>query len=93
MADKLRTGTVNDLEDSLAGAIEAAMQAEWHAAKGQFLPDGAAGQDRRILFVAIAKGVLGYLEAHQAELLTTVEKDTLEGHAHQLSFGVDRGGS
>jgi hypothetical protein len=89
MAAKLKAGTFEDLADSLAGAIEAAMKAQWQAAKQQPLPEGPGDLDRHILFAAIAQGVLGYLHAHQADLLTTVAKDTADGHAHQLSFDLE----
>lgn len=89
MANPLVTGTANDLGDSMAAAIDAAMQEEWNLAYGAPLPGGAGELDRKILFAAVAKGVLRYLHAHQADLVTDVVHDTASGHAHQLAFGLD----
>ncbi len=89
MADPLRTGTYNDLDDTLAGAIDAAMPEEWQAAKGQPLPGGPGEQDRHILFAAIAKGVLRYLHDHRGDLQTTQVKDTSSGHRHELDFDIE----
>jgi hypothetical protein len=62
----MKPGTVAHFTDSLAEAIENAMKMEWRAVKGETLP--AEGQDdRRVLFVAIAQGILDYLKDHQAD--------------------------
>jgi hypothetical protein len=56
----LKAGTVSDFSDSLAAAIEHALEVEWELVKGETLPaDGQA--DRRLLFVAIAQGIVRYL--------------------------------
>jgi hypothetical protein len=68
---ELKAGHVDDFSNSMAQAIETAMQQELMAVSGQSLP--AAGQDdRRLLFVAIARGVLEYLKAHEAETLNSI---------------------
>lgn len=85
----LKAGRVNDFSNSMAEAIETAMKQEWHAVKGEWLPAPLGEEDRRILFVAVARGVLGYLKAHQADILTNTEHDTTSGHHHQLSFDFD----
>jgi hypothetical protein len=57
--------------NGLTAAIEAGFEREWQAAKGT--PAPSAGQaDRRIMFAAVARGVLQYLEDHQNELLRTI---------------------
>ena len=89
MAAPLRTGTYVDLDDSLAGAIDAAMQEEWQAAKGEALPGGPGEQDRHILFAAIAKGVLRYLHDHRGDLQTTKVHDTSSGHRHVMDFDIE----
>lgn len=86
MADPLTAGTANDLGDGMAAAIDAAMQEEWQAAYGSPLPGGAGELDRKILFAAVAKGVLRYLYAHRADLVSDVVHDTIDGHSHQLAF-------
>jgi hypothetical protein len=53
--------------DSLAEEIDNALKMEWLAIKKQPLPD-AGKDDRRLLFAAIAQGVLNYLLDHSAEL-------------------------
>lgn len=57
----------NALADSLALAIENELKKYHQSIKGKPLP--AVGEkDRRILFVAIARGVLGYLSQKQAQI-------------------------
>ncbi len=55
-----KAGTVNDFADSMAKAIEDALKTEWAQVKGEALPS-TGEEDRRLLFVAIAQGVLRYL--------------------------------
>lgn len=72
---QLRGGHATDITDSMAEAIEIALQQEWPLARGVPLPtDGL--QERRILFVAIARGVLQYLKDHQHEFMNSI---TLNG--------------
>jgi O-methyltransferase involved in polyketide biosynthesis len=66
----LKAGHVNDFSNSMAEAIEIAMQQEL-AASGTALP-AAGADDRRLLFVAIARGVLQYLKAHQTETFNSI---------------------
>jgi hypothetical protein len=53
------------LTDSVAAAIETEMSNMFLALKNLSLPD-TGKDDRRILFVAIARGILQYLSDHQA---------------------------
>lgn len=79
--------TPGEFANSMASAIEAAMQAEWLAIKGVPMPSGAEGaQDRQMLFAAIAQGVLQYLRDHRHDITTTSVHDTSTGHTHQLEF-------
>jgi hypothetical protein len=84
---QLKPGGINDMADSMAERISKAMQAEWQAAFGQPLPD-PDNRDRRVLFVAIAKGVLGYLHDNLAALETNVVQDAPGGHKHRLDFDL-----
>jgi hypothetical protein len=89
MAD-LKAGTVanpNDFAASMAAYMEAAMQKEWQAVKGYELPAGVGVDDRRILFAAVAQGVLRYLEDNLIRLETTTVSST-GNHKHTLTFGV-----
>jgi hypothetical protein len=84
---ELIAGRYDAIATSLAQAIEDAMQDEWKFYHGgESLPDQGT-QDRLIMFKAVARGVLGYLEQHQAEIGTT-PSDGGSGHTHQLAFGV-----
>lgn len=67
----LKAGHVNDFSNSMAEAIEQAMQQELLASQGISLPS-AGEEDRRLLFVAIARGVLQYLKIHQAEIFNNI---------------------
>lgn len=72
---QLKGGHAADMTNSMAEAIETALQQEWPLARGVPLPpDGMA--ERRILFVAIARGVLQYLKDHQHEFINSI---TLNG--------------
>jgi hypothetical protein len=63
----LKAGSVASFGDSMALAMEDALAAELMALKGIPLPTDSA-QERRMLFCAIAQGVLEYLHANQADL-------------------------
>jgi hypothetical protein len=66
----LKAGHVNDLSNSMAEAIETALQEEL-ALMGQPIP--VAGQEtRRAFFVAIARGILQYLKIHEAEVFNSI---------------------
>ena len=88
MANPLTAGTAGNLGDSMAAEIEAAMEEEWQAAYGAPLPGGVGELDRKILFAAVAKGVLRYLYAHRDDLVTDVVTGTTGGHQHKLAFGL-----
>lgn len=74
---ELKAGHVSDFSNSMAEAIETAMQQELMAVSGISLP--AKGQDdRRLLFVAIARGVLQYLKDHENETLKSITLNRTE---------------
>ena len=50
------------------------MQQEWQALKGTPLPQFGQ-EERHLLFVSIARGVLQYLKAHQSEILNSITLD------------------
>ena len=91
MATPLRAGSHDSIDDgSMTAAINAAMREEWRAARGQDLDDdGPGAEDRRILFAAVAKGVLRYLYAHREELVTTLQhSEGLADHRHDAAFDL-----
>lgn len=59
------------LQDSMARAMEDAMADVLDKVKGTSLPE-AGREDLRLLFVAIARGILGYLQDHEGEILAGV---------------------
>ncbi len=64
--------TTNDL----TAEIEKVMAEEYAKKKGAPLP-ALGGEDRKLLFTAIAGGVLQYLESKQNEVMKTIKvKDT-----------------
>jgi hypothetical protein len=64
----------------MTAAMEKALKAEWQKAKDEALSDDYA-EDRRLLFAAIARGVLEYLEDHENEIfkeITLQQKGTTQ---------------
>lgn len=55
----------------LTAKIDAAFAAEWQRTKGVPLPAGG-GEDRRLLFAAVARGVLEYLKEKDGETYKTI---------------------
>lgn len=55
----------------LVEKMVAALETEYNARKGRSLPLGYEG-DREVLFAAIARGILEYLEEKQNEFISTV---------------------
>lgn len=58
-------------DTDMAAAIEAAFVAEWLSVKDENLAT-LGQQERQILFIGIARGILQYLEAHQDEVVLSV---------------------
>jgi hypothetical protein len=68
----LKPGTVGSFAaNSLAEAIESSFAAELRASKNQALP-AIQVEDRRLLFAAIAQGVLTFLARNDADLIVNV---------------------
>ena len=61
----------------LTDAIDKAFAIEWKAAKQTEVP-GAGAADRRLMFAAVARGLLQYLADHQATFITRVTLTTDE---------------
>jgi hypothetical protein len=83
-----KAGTVDDFEDSMAEAIEDALKAEWATVKETAFPT-TGEEDRRLLFVAIAQGIVRYLKSHAADsiIVHSVEATQASGN------NVDSGGT
>jgi hypothetical protein len=84
---KLKAGTVADFSGSLAAEMEAAMKAEWISVKGEPLPSPTGEEDRKIMFVAIARGLLKYLEDHRSEVFTSEESE--DDHQHTILWDYE----
>ncbi|MEO0069423.1 MAG: hypothetical protein ABIK18_01340 [candidate division WOR-3 bacterium] len=68
-------------------AIEAAFKSEWQVVKGTPLPE-AGSEDRRLLFAAIARGILEYLKDHEEEILKSITvKDPSDT---QITYNVEK---
>lgn len=69
----------------LVEAIQTAFSQEWQSAKGAPPPD-AGTEDRRLLFAAVARGLLKYLDDHQDEVLTeiTFHDEGQEAQTHKV---------
>lgn len=80
----MRAGTVADW-GGMAAAIEQAFADELSARKGTQLPDASA-EERRMLFAAIARGVLGYLDDNEANLNIVIGSDT---YPLQISYTAE----
>ena len=77
------------LADTMAEAIEEEMAYLFQTVKGKELPE-VGKDDRRLLFAAIARGVLKYLEAHQTDILAAVNIDHATGiHREHVVSGID----
>ncbi len=58
----------------LTDAMQDAFRTEWKNAKGTPAPDTGV-DDRRMMFAAISRGLLEYLDAHQNDFLTSITFD------------------
>ena len=86
--EPLKAGHVHPEEDfnlSMAYEMDEAMKTEWHRVKGEDLSP-MPSEDRRILFVAVARGVLRYLQKHGHDIGTT--RSNGGDHSHTLEFTV-----
>ena len=79
----LKAGGLSDADfaESMAATIEAEFEAAWRSVYGRDLPSAGTRQ-RRIFFVAMARGVLRYLEAHQDDLIRTIRLEDADAAWH-----------
>jgi len=76
------------IPSELTDAMQQAFKNEWLAVKKSPMPEGG-GEDRRLLFAAVARGLLEYVEAHQNEVLTSITfQDTDQSVTHTVT-GAD----
>ncbi len=70
-ADKLYAGNFNDFSDSMASEIETAF-GELLQEKGKAPLDSKGQDDRRMLFIAIARGVVRHLQKKQTSFVIQI---------------------
>jgi hypothetical protein len=84
-------GSVANFTATLTQAIEDALTMEWLEHKNKPLPNVAV-EDRRVLFAAIAQGVLTFIKAHESDFKITAPEhagvSTNEFRAPQLTASV-----
>lgn len=73
------------LADSMAKAMEDELKTLHAQVKNRPMPDEGQ-EDRRLLFVAIARGILQYFDDHQEAVET--DTDGLDPHSHDVTFNV-----
>ena len=83
----LKSGSVADFASSLAEAMENEMIVEWQAVKGTALPDQGV-EDRRLLFVAIARGTLKFLKLHEDDLMSKITLHDDTGIGADIKYAV-----
>jgi hypothetical protein len=96
----IKAGTVDDFAHSMAEAMEKALAQEYARLKGEGLPE-VGEQDRRMLFAAIAQGVVRHLKDNLAAFSLSVETTQVTGETgaplmraeNPSAIGVGGGGS
>jgi hypothetical protein len=61
---------------SIAQAFQAAMPTAWVAVKGGTFPGDPNEPNQKVLFLAIAQGLLTYLDQRQADVITSMDLTT-----------------
>lgn len=96
---KLKAGTLDDFNNSMAAAIESAFELVWNNRMGAPLPNETR-DDRRMMFVAIAQGVIRHLKDNTVQgfdvdvsveqtdagtFVSSTGSTTSGGHSHNVS--------
>jgi hypothetical protein len=66
--------------NELTDAIDKAFGTEWTNSKGGTAPD-AGKDDRRLMFAAVARGILEYLSAHQSDFIASLTLTDTAGNS------------
>ncbi len=88
----IKAGTVADFTGSMAEAMENALRIEWVKVKGIAFPE-VNEDDRRLMFVSIAQGVVRYLKDHAAEFMPIAVDVTQDADNNVGSSGTTDTGS
>ena len=86
---RYKPGTITNFSGSMAQAIETEYEAIWNSLKEQPLPNEGR-EDRRMLFVAIARGVMKHLEQNVDDgIVVTYDSGTLSGIRANVDINSD----
>lgn len=80
MVQKYKAGWEKDFEQSMAADIESEFETTWHRVIGQKLPE-MGKTERRVLFIAIARGVLQHLKSGSWDSIVVIGNNHGEGHS------------
>ena len=92
MADvKLKPGRVSDFAASMAEAMDKAFQEEWRMVKRTTL-SSLGQEERRILLVAIAQGIVAHLQLRAEAIQVEVQVDSTSHHGGGTAVDVKADG-
>jgi hypothetical protein len=83
---EIKAGSNAQFADSMAKAIESAFETEWENVKGKPLSESAK-EERRILFVAIAQGVVKHLKINAEDGFHVYDVVEDEGKLELITTG------
>lgn len=78
----MKAGTISSFSSSMAAAIEHAFNTEWNKQKPEQPLDQDTINERRLIFVAVAQGVLKFLAANIDSLKVEVDVQ-VDQYTHQ----------
>lgn len=90
--NKLKAGTTGDLENSMAEAMVTAFQTEWAKIMDEDQPPPDFTPQMKLMFIAIAQGVVKHLVDNAGAIKVNVNNTTLSGntttHKHSTSVSI-----
>jgi hypothetical protein len=88
--NRLKPGRVSapNFAASMAEAMDKAFLQEWRAVKGTAL-SGLGEEDRRILLVAIAQGVVAHLQQHAGAIRVEVSVTNTQGEGRAVEISTE----
>lgn len=85
--DKLKAGLISDLNNSMAKEMEEAFKKYWKSAMGEDSEAPPITNHMRLLFVAIAQGVVQHLTKNAKAFKITVTLTGEPDHSHTFNWG------
>jgi hypothetical protein len=86
----LKAGTIHDYVNSMAQAMEEAFLEEWPRVMSEDQPKPQSNNQMKLLFIAIAQGVVRHLADHSESFDVSVASNA--GHNHPASVTVQTTG-